>query len=138
MKVLVFNCRKVLEIICRKVLVFTCCLHLCASKYDDDKSIIILYRISAEYDLGEADAPVAFEFFKSIKYNDLIVEADNTLTADFINYEVSNDIYNQELSYGEYSTTLNISGYESEDAFYKKYIETKIAEYSIERVGETN
>ncbi len=110
--------------------------YLCTEKYGDERSVILVYKITGRYTDSETGDSATFDFYRPILYKDLVLENDGTVSFDYQNYETCTDNYMAEVELGDYNRTFYVTGFDTETNLYKKFVESKLADYSIERIED--
>lgn len=110
--------------------------YLCTEKYGDERSVILIYEITGKTTDDETGEIATFKFYRPIHYKNLVLENDGTVSFDYQEYETTSESCTVEVELGEYTRYIYVYGYDSENSAHKKFIESKLADYSIERIED--
>ena len=110
--------------------------YLCTQKYGDERSVILIYEITGKISDEETGQFATFKFYRPILYKNLVLENNGTVSFDYQEFETTNENYGAQVELGDYTRTIYVYGYDSENTAHKKFIESKLADYSIERIED--
>ena len=107
--------------------------YLLVSKNVDDNSsrnnmLYLVYQVQSSINIPDDGIQEAVTYYYTVRFDDLIVEADKTVTVDLENYSTPNNSFQKE--FGTHSQSYR--GYESLDNAFQKCVSANADEYGHE------